>query len=632
MRKSNFNWGIVTLTGLISIASLILGCTEQTSQADQTYPRPANDLNVDPNILELNLVAGETEVDLTGDRLVANVLAFNGDTPGPLLRLKLGDTAIVHFTNNLSFASAIHWHGIELDNANDGTPVTQNLVQPGETFTYRFVVTRPGMFWYHSHMQPTNPEFKGLYGPIIVDEPAEETLKLAGIIPEQEQVLVLADTTVCKPAGENDDATFAADADTPWVFAAELGPFPGLTAFPTPSDLCDTPRDNDGLPTEAGVLPAGEIPNIQPQRRCHLADECRVNEGQIVLANGRAATPRAGSPEAPGDLASKPSTTAVTSGKGIRLRLLNTAASRYFRLRLTDQNGDQLMLYRVGGQGGLLDQVRLEGGMIGTLESKYDPGEIVLGPAERVDVVAVPQGDIGDVLTLWTLDFQRYGTLEYPFGYGALPSVPVAHFEIGDIAEHDDRFEIAEGDPLRLHEEVNDPIESLKDLPITDHLRDPATFDEPLPGIASEEVLLAVVGLRESIDGFHGRLEGGDVNFTEIPHPYSARYATVGDLLELTIRNSTQMHHPVHLHGFSFQPVRLLDSEDELIYTYDYNEFVDTIDIPGTHKVVIRVRLDDRPIFDGPATGGAVGRWLIHCHIFNHAGLGMISELVVMDR
>ena len=51
---------------------------------------------------------------------------------------------------NLSFVyldgyrAALKRHGIELDNASDGTPLTQNHVLPGDGYTYDFVVTRPG--------------------------------------------------------------------------------------------------------------------------------------------------------------------------------------------------------------------------------------------------------------------------------------------------------------------------------------------------------------------------------------------------------------------------------------------------------------------------------------------------------
>ncbi len=599
--------------------------------------RAAEDLNPAPDVLEVRLTAQKNAVDLTGTGLIANAYTFNGTTPGPELRAKVGDTVIAHFTNDLPEPMTVHWHGIELDNANDGTAVTQDPVPTGGSFTYRFRVSRPGVFWYHPHAMPSNPEFKGLFGPLIVEDPAEAPLIAAGVLPgpANTRTLMLADTTVCRKRGENDTATFAPGADMPWVFSKDIGPFPGNAAYPTPKDLCETPRDREGKPLAGGPLAAGDIPNIQPPTNCGAKTPCRVNEGQLVLTNGRVATPRAGTPEAPGPLAANAGLLEVAAGEGVRLRLINAAVSRYFRLRATDQRGRQVPLYRVGGQGGLLDSVRLEGGTIGNmgLDTKFARGEILLANADRADVVLVAAGQPGDVLTLWTLDYQHYGTTEYPFGYAPVPTVPVAHIRLAKRAAGSRPFRIAAGDALRVHAAVARPVENIRTLPISASLLDPAKFEKPLPGTANAEILFTVVGLRESIDGLHGLpLEGGVGDYRRIPHLKSSRYARIGDLLELTMRNGTQMHHPMHLHGFSFQPVRLEDSLGKTVYTYDYNEFVDTVDIPATHRLVFRVRLDDRGAVGGADSGGAAGRWLLHCHIFSHAGLGMISEIVVLER
>lgn len=580
--------------------------------------RPATDLDPDPRVFATELVAAVTPVDLDGKGLVANAYTFNGAIPGPEIRLQVGDKVIARFTNRLPEPVSVHFHGIELDNANDGTTVTQNAVAPGESFTYRFQVTRPGTFWYHPHaMGPTDQVFKGLYGSVVVQDPAEPELAARGVLPAEAHTLVLSDITVCKAKGTNDTVTFPADARLPWVFTAKgLGPFPGHDAYPTPRDLCESPRDPHGGARSGGALAAGDIPGIQPPANCGGKISCRVNEGQLVLANGRLAP-----------------ALDVQSGAGVRLRLVNAAVSRYFRLWLADSQGRRVTLYRVGGEGGLLDRVRVEGGQQGQLDLKYDRGEILLANADRAEIVfTVPDARAGDVLTLWTGDYQRYGTTEYPYGYGALPSAPVATLRVTGKAPARSRFRVAEGDALRTHPAVGAPIENLRSLPLTAHLLDPAKLAPPRPGTADEVVLFTVVGMRESIDGIHGMaLEMAGPDYRQIPHLPSSRYARVGDLLELTVRNGTQHHHPLHLHGFSFQPVRLLDSTDKPVFEYDYNEFVDNIDIPATHQLVFRVRLDDRPVFDDGRPGGAAGRWMMHCHIFNHAGVGMMAEVVVLE-
>jgi FtsP/CotA-like multicopper oxidase with cupredoxin domain len=620
-------------SGLVLLTTLVAAATSARSDSGPGNLRVAADLNPDPRTLEIELVGQVARVDLDGRGLMANAWTFNGAIPGPELRLRLGDLVIAHFTNRLPEPISVHFHGIELDNANDGTTVTQDPVQPGSSFTYRFRVTRPGIFWYHPHaMMPTDQVFRGLYGTVVVEDPAEGKLVARRALPQRSHTLVLSDITVCKTPGANDKATFPPDPSLPWVFTGKgLGPFPGLTAFPAPADLCENPRDTHGHATGTGALAAGDIPGVQPPADCGGKVSCRVNEGQLVLANGVVAAPRAGSPEKPGTLSDDAPALDVRSGEGLRLRLVNAAVSRYFRLRLTDQRGRPVTLYRVGGEGGLLDHVRVEGGKAGTLDLKYDPGEIVLANADRAEIaLVVPDGKVGDVLTLWTLDYQRYGTTEYPYGYGALPSVPVAHLRVIGKADRREPMRIAAGDPLRAHPAVNDPVRNIRSIPITAHLQDPRQFKVPLPGTAEEVILFTVVGLRESVDGIHGTaLEGGGEDYRKIPMLPSSRHAVIGDLLELTLRNGTQVHHPLHLHGFSFQPVRLLDSTGNPVYEYDYNEFMDTIDIPATNQLVFRVRLEDRPVIATGAPGGAAGRWMLHCHIFNHAGVGMMAELVV---
>ena len=138
------------------------------------------DTNPDPDIVETTITAEPASVDIGGG-VVANVLTLNGTLPGPEFRLKVGDTVIVHYENHLGHDSGIHWHGIELANASDGTPLTQNQVPPFGVFLYKFKVTRPGIFWYHPHHHSsTNQVFKGLYGTMIVTTSVRSSLTQVG--------------------------------------------------------------------------------------------------------------------------------------------------------------------------------------------------------------------------------------------------------------------------------------------------------------------------------------------------------------------------------------------------------------------------------------------------------------------
>ncbi|XP_030468659.2 L-ascorbate oxidase-like [Syzygium oleosum] len=101
------------------------------------------------------------------------VITINGRSPGPTILAQQGDIVIVEVTNGLVTENlAIHWHGIRQIGSpwSDGTEgVTQCPVLPGDTFTYRFVVDRPGTYLYHAHYGMQREA--GLYGSIRVSLP-----------------------------------------------------------------------------------------------------------------------------------------------------------------------------------------------------------------------------------------------------------------------------------------------------------------------------------------------------------------------------------------------------------------------------------------------------------------------------
>jgi FtsP/CotA-like multicopper oxidase with cupredoxin domain len=589
------------------------------------------DTNPDPDIVETTITAEPATTDV-GNGVIASVLTFNGSVPGPEFRLKVGDTVIVHYKNNLGHPSGIHWHGIELANASDGTPLTQNLVPPGGTFLYKFKISRPGIFWYHPHHHSsTNQVFKGLYGSMIVTDPNEAALEAGGVIPgaAQTKTLVLSDVTVCKAVGSNDAVTYS-----PSLPHVSGGPLPAQQT-PFPVNLCEGLADNpagkaideDGAPRAS--FAAGDVPNTQKV----APDFTPVNEGQTVLTNGktvggRAGTPLFGGPFAlpgPGALAPGAQTLDVQAGQGLRLQILNAATTRFFRLILTDNAGVQIPLVRIGGQGGLLDHAVVEGNPTtpppaGVFDFKYTAGEILIDPGDRADVVAAIPAAATGVLTLWTQDFSRTGN-----PWANIATVPVAHLNVNGAVTP---YTIAAGANLR----ASIPGQSVEVIgPATVSLLDPGTFGVPKPGLASQDIQLTQVGGTSL--GINDKKGTHDftVDYTQIGHELSARYAAaVGDRLELTVTNTTNAHHPFHLHGFSIQPLDLTKSGSPT-YTFPYHEFKDTVDVPKGYTLRFRLRLDDRPLMDGVTSGGAAGRWVFHCHIFFHAVFGMISELNVLD-
>jgi FtsP/CotA-like multicopper oxidase with cupredoxin domain len=145
----------------------------------------------------LDLTAGMVRRKIHGKTHV--MFGFNGQYPGPLIRVAQDATIIVRFTNRLDLPSAVHWHGVRLDNASDGAVgVTQDAVPPGGTFTYTVHFKDAGIFWYHPHVREDIQQALGLFGNMMVDSPdsayyspvnREEFLMLEDLLVDEEGIL-----------------------------------------------------------------------------------------------------------------------------------------------------------------------------------------------------------------------------------------------------------------------------------------------------------------------------------------------------------------------------------------------------------------------------------------------------------
>ena len=102
---------------------------------------------------------------------VTEMLGFNGAMPGPELRLRRGQPVTIEVENGLAQGTAVHWHGIRLDNSMDGVPgLTQPVIEPGGTKTYSFIPPDAGTFWYHSHHMSHEQVARGMVGPLIIED------------------------------------------------------------------------------------------------------------------------------------------------------------------------------------------------------------------------------------------------------------------------------------------------------------------------------------------------------------------------------------------------------------------------------------------------------------------------------
>ena len=135
------------------------------------------------------------------------MLGFNGQYPGPLIQVDERSTIHVRFVNRTDFPTAVHWHGVRLDNRFDGAPhVTQDPVPPNGTFDYTIHFPDAGLYWYHPHHREDVLQDLGLYGNLLVRSRDPGFFAPAN----REEILMLDDLLV----GDAGPTEYGSDAPT----------------------------------------------------------------------------------------------------------------------------------------------------------------------------------------------------------------------------------------------------------------------------------------------------------------------------------------------------------------------------------------------------------------------------------
>ncbi|HVZ72694.1 MAG TPA: multicopper oxidase family protein [Polyangia bacterium] len=179
------------------------GWNAEVSLAPVTGTGNVVEFSLDARVSSLSFLPGTTTPAWT----------YNGTVPGPLIRARVGDRVVAHFTNHLPEATTVHWHGIRLPSAMDGVPGhTQAAVPPGGSFDYSFVVPDAGLFWYHPHVASARQVGDGLYGAILVEDPTSTDADEAATLGD-DLVLVLSDIDL-GPDGALGDPTSGGDFGT----------------------------------------------------------------------------------------------------------------------------------------------------------------------------------------------------------------------------------------------------------------------------------------------------------------------------------------------------------------------------------------------------------------------------------
>lgn len=107
-----------------------------------------------------------------------HTLAFNGQVPGPEIRVQQGDHVRVVFKNKTELNHTIHRYGLHVPWRMDGVPyVTQMPVMPGQEFVYEFDAEPYGTHFYHCHWGTLLHMQSGMFGSVIIENPDDPIRK-----------------------------------------------------------------------------------------------------------------------------------------------------------------------------------------------------------------------------------------------------------------------------------------------------------------------------------------------------------------------------------------------------------------------------------------------------------------------
>jgi CopA family copper-resistance protein len=544
----------------------------------------------------IDLVIAEQKI--TFDGRSGTAMTINGTLPGPVIRLREGEEAVIRVTNKLREISSIHWHGLIVPMDMDGVPgVSFAGIKPGETFTYRFPVKQSGTYWYHSHSG--GQELLGVYGPMIIEPAEPQPFKY-----DRDYVVMLSDWSFESPARIISNLK-------------SLGNYYNRQRRTVGEFFRDA--SNKGLLVALSDWEAWSKMRMDPT---DLADVTDVT--LHYLMNGL-------SPATNWTGIFKP-------GERVRLRFINAGASTYFDVRIP---GLKLTVVEADGQ----------------YIQPVDVDEFRISPAETYDVVVEPQEDKAYTIFAETMDRSGYarGTLAPRDGLlGAIPTrrhrPTLTMKDMGmDMPSMDMPAMDVTRDAPKTDSHANMPgmnmaaasstsaIPGSKPIP---HARDrhgkgnqtvpmttQARLDDPGIGLGNDSRRVLVytdlkrLTMREdmreperevelhltgNMERFMWSFDGKKYSEAKTPIPF--RY---GERLRLTFVNDTMMAHPLHLHGMWME----LENGNGHFIPRKH-----TVNVKPAERVSVAITAD------------APGRWAFHCHLLLHMEMGMFRVIEVSDQ
>ena len=270
---------------------LLAACSGKPSTPSPGFVLPAQSPMTPPagkQIVVHTLTPRATTIDVGGPTM--NTWAYGDTVPGPLIRATAGDLVRITVDNQLPAETSIHWHGIALRNAADGVPgLTQDPIKQQSRFVYEFVAPDPGTYFYHPHVGVQLD--RGLYAPIVIDDPAEPG-------DYDEEWIVILDDWI-DGTGTTPDDVLAGLAATN---SGSADPKGGMDGMDMGSDSSMPGMDGmDGMSMGSSESPFGDAGDVDYPH---------------YLINGRVGS-------SPDVLRAKP-------GQRVRLRFINAAADTIF--------------------------------------------------------------------------------------------------------------------------------------------------------------------------------------------------------------------------------------------------------------------------------------------------------------
>ncbi|MDX3900214.1 MAG: copper resistance system multicopper oxidase [Sphingobium sp.] len=513
----------------------------------------------------------------------SHAIGINGTIPGPLLRLREGQTARIAVTNDLDEDSSIHWHGLLLPFQMDGVPgISFPGIPARSTFTYEFPVVQAGTYWYHSHSGLQ--EQMGHYGPIAIDPRDGDPVRA-----DREHVILLSDHSPLHP-----HLIFRKLKQQGGYFNYQKQTLAGLLAGR------DQPLKER---MDSGAM------RMDP---ADVADVTGATYSYLVNGHGPADN----------------WTGLFRPGEQVRLRVINASAMTIFNvripgLRLTVVQADGLSVRPV-----TVDELQI------TVAETYD---IIVAPTEDRPYTLVAEASDRSGMARATLAPRAGMTAPVPplrprplatmkdMGMGAasggmdhgamghdMAGMDHGGARVGAAMTHDMRdFSRAPGVartpavqtiapmPMDRTGEPGQGLDSVEGRCLT--YRDLMATDRNPDTRAPSRVM--EIHLTGNMERYMWAFDG--VKFSELRGSIPFRK---DERVRVTLVNDTMMAHPIHLHGHYF----------ELVTGHgDYAPRKHTVNVAPGGKVTFDV------------TMGAPGDWAFHCHLLYHMHAGMMQVVSV---